>query len=261
MLNWSFRFRWVECQLEALRKCKRKSAIDKVLSQLPKNLHEQYQRDLANIPEEDEESALTLLKWLAFPQRKLRVEEVADLIAVDWDVDEPFFDPDDRLRDPSLVIGLCGSLIRTDKNPEGFNSFGEKEEVTTLTTSHSTVLDFLTSEALKVGTLPEARLSRATVNLQMATSCLGYLNTLFTTEKEMTQLNRDKMTEYPCARLAAEYWDDYYREVVKDTKEKVDLTQINEMVISLFDNKEKLLKWVQVRVLSELAVCTDDLLV
>ena len=63
-------FRWVDCQLQAIRQCGKKKQLRKTLATLPKDLDEQYRRDLENINDLDAEDALKLLQWLAFPQRK-----------------------------------------------------------------------------------------------------------------------------------------------------------------------------------------------
>ena len=63
-------FRWVECQLQAIRKCKRPAEVKKALKTLPKNLHEVYARELAKVDESAMQDVLRLLEWLAFPLRK-----------------------------------------------------------------------------------------------------------------------------------------------------------------------------------------------
>ncbi len=63
-------FRWVECQLQAVRKCRKPAEVRKTLKTLPRNLHEVYARDLAKIDESASQDVLRLLEWLAFPQQK-----------------------------------------------------------------------------------------------------------------------------------------------------------------------------------------------
>ncbi len=63
-------FRWVECQLQAVRKCRKPAEVRKTLTALPKNLHEVYARDLAKVDESASQDVLRLLEWLAFPQQK-----------------------------------------------------------------------------------------------------------------------------------------------------------------------------------------------
>lgn len=62
-------FRWVDCQLQAIRKCKTPAELNKTLKTLPKDVHEQYTRELASITY-GSQSALKILQWLTYPQRK-----------------------------------------------------------------------------------------------------------------------------------------------------------------------------------------------
>lgn len=205
------------------------------MTRLPKDLHEQYTRDLAGIPEDDAEDALKLLKWLAFPLRKLRLEEAVDMLAVDLDGEYPVFDVAARMIQPELVLELCGSLIRTDIDTNGRDHLGDVATVTTLTTSHATVLDFLSSQPIKVGNLPEVVLTKPAVAMQMAEVCLGYLHSLFELGVEMTE---DSLRTYPFARLCAEYWDDFYRMAMEDDHVNglLSRTRLNTMVIRLLNS-------------------------
>ncbi|KAF8524446.1 hypothetical protein JB92DRAFT_3093811 [Gautieria morchelliformis] len=59
-------FRWVACQLDALGKCRTSAAVEAALQTLPRTLYETYDKILLNIQEEDRQSALKVLQWLAF---------------------------------------------------------------------------------------------------------------------------------------------------------------------------------------------------
>ena len=63
-------FRWVECQLDAVRKCRKPGDVRKTLKTLPRNLHEVYARDLAKVDMSASQDMVRLLEWLAFPQQK-----------------------------------------------------------------------------------------------------------------------------------------------------------------------------------------------
>ena len=63
-------FRWVECQLQAVRRCRKPVEVRKVLKTLPRDLHEVYARDLAKVDDNASEDVVRLLEWLAFPQRR-----------------------------------------------------------------------------------------------------------------------------------------------------------------------------------------------
>lgn len=63
-------FRWVDCQLQAIRECRKAAEVRKALKTLPGNLHEIYARDLAKVQKSASQDVLRLLDWVAFPQRK-----------------------------------------------------------------------------------------------------------------------------------------------------------------------------------------------
>lgn len=61
-------FRWVDCQLQAIRKCKTPAELENTLATLPKDVYEQYAREIANIS--NSQIALKILQWLTYSQRK-----------------------------------------------------------------------------------------------------------------------------------------------------------------------------------------------
>lgn len=63
-------FRLVDCQLQAISKCKKPADLNKTLNTLPKDLHQQYARELAGIADTSSQDALKILQCLTFPQRK-----------------------------------------------------------------------------------------------------------------------------------------------------------------------------------------------
>jgi hypothetical protein len=75
------RFRWVTCQLEALKRSL-PSAIRRALDHLPESLDETYDRILKGIPQESQEYAQHLFQCVAEAIRPLRVEELADILAI-----------------------------------------------------------------------------------------------------------------------------------------------------------------------------------
>ena len=59
-------------------------------------------------------------------------------------------------------------------------------------------------------------------------------------------LDDDNIIYYPLARLSAELWDDFYREVVASSgKSTVDMKRVNTLVMRLFASRETMLKWIQ----------------
>lgn len=172
----------------------------------------------------------------------MRLEEIIDLLAVDWEEDEPAFYDENKIEFPDALLSSCGSLVTTHIEKTGMNHLGEVvEQVGTLTTSHNTVREYLTLQPLKVGDQAEVKLDKAEVNLQMALTCLGYLRTLFNCGEELTE---ELLKTYPCARHCAQYWDDYYREAIKSPDHALDMSKANQMVIGMMDDSASLLKMV-----------------
>ncbi|KAH9996168.1 hypothetical protein BJV74DRAFT_295552 [Russula compacta] len=76
-------FRWVYCQLEILRHCLPPS-LRHILTELPETLDETYERILQEIPKANREYAHRLLQCLTVAVRPLYVEELAEVLAVDF---------------------------------------------------------------------------------------------------------------------------------------------------------------------------------
>src|SRR6266705_6446979 len=77
------RFRWVFCQLEALRHCLPPS-VRQMLEELPETLDETYERVLREINKAKREHAHRLLQCLTVAVRPLRIAELAEVLAVDF---------------------------------------------------------------------------------------------------------------------------------------------------------------------------------
>ena len=63
-------FRWAECQLQAVRKCRKPAEVRKTLRTLPRDLYEVYARELAKVDDTVSQDVFKLLEWLAFSQRR-----------------------------------------------------------------------------------------------------------------------------------------------------------------------------------------------
>lgn len=171
------------------------------------------------------------------------IQEVADMLAVDLGSDPPVFDEENRMPRPEDVVKLCGSLVRIDTIPNGRNSLGKIAKMRTLTAAHASVVDFLKAQPVLIGPQAETSFTRGTVNLKMAETCVTYL--LYFVDGKVT-LSHDNIMQYPFARLSAELWGDFYREVVTSSgEEKVDMTRLNTLAMRLFSSPEIILKWVQ----------------
>src|ERR1700688_2980888 len=84
----SYRFRWIVCQLETLMNTL-PSAIRRALDDLPQGLDETYDHILQSIPQARQKFARRLFACLAESFRPLHVEELAEILAIEFDAGTP----------------------------------------------------------------------------------------------------------------------------------------------------------------------------
>src|SRR6266404_7147307 len=133
------RFRLVFCQLEVLRHCF-PANLRHVLEELPKSLDETYKRILKQIDNANRVHAYRLLQCLLVAIRPLRVEELAEVLAVDFNAGgTPKLNTNWRWEDhEEAVLSACSSLVSV--------IIDDGHRVVQF--SHFSVKEFLTSDRL-----------------------------------------------------------------------------------------------------------------
>jgi hypothetical protein len=167
------------------------------LNDLPKTLDETYGRTLLNIDDEKREFAQRLFRCLAVSIRPLRVDELAEILAIQFDeVASPTFNAAWRPENAEeAVISACSSLI----------AIVAREGHQVVQFSHFSVKEYLTSERLKTAdeglsyyhVLPE---SAHTTLAHAGLSVLLHLD---------DKIDRDTITYFPLAPYAARHWVDH----------------------------------------------------
>ena len=207
------RFRWVTCQLEALR-LSLPSAIRRALDHLPESLDETYDRILKGIPWGRQEYAQHLFQCVAESIRPLRVEELADILAIEFEAEElPRYHmnwrPDDSEEE---VLSICSSLI-TIVDIDGSR---------VVRFSHFSVKEYLTSERRANGGngLSRYHILPDSAHAILAKASLSVLLALD------DQADKDTMKNFPLAVYAARYWADHARlhgvpSIIKDGMERL----------------------------------------
>ena len=164
------RFRWVFCQLEILRDCLPPS-VRRTLDELPESLDETYERILKEIKKPNRDHARRLLSCLVAAVRPLRVEELAEVLTVDFEdkTGIPTLNPKWRWEDQEqALLTSCSSLIAVvDTGHSRVVQF-----------SHFSVGDFLTSDRLATSTSDVSRyhIIPEPAHTVMAQACLGSLH-------------------------------------------------------------------------------------
>lgn len=221
----SSRFRWVDCQLDALKKCRSPTTLQKALKNLPKTLYGTYDRILAAISEDDRQDALNLLQWLAFSVRTISLDEAVEVLATDPDaVGVPLFDPYRGLRDPRDILTICSSLVSitpvvllgyTESNG-GDQSYDEERNLlrtvrnttrfphmATVKLAHFSVGEYLTSDYFREGNtgILFYHFDKEIANTFIAKTCVAYL-----LQFDTYCVTHDTEKTYPLFDYAAQHW-------------------------------------------------------
>ncbi|KAH9034816.1 hypothetical protein EDB85DRAFT_959522 [Lactarius pseudohatsudake] len=193
-------FRWVFCQLDRLRRCL-PSRIRRALEELPSTLDATYERTLLDIDEENWAFAHRLFQCITVASRPLRVEELAEFLAFDFDNgddgDNNFkFDADWRPDDPDhAVLSTCSSLI----------SVANVGDTTVVQFSHFSVKEFLTSTRIARGRLSRFHIRLEPAHLMTARACIAILLRLD------GSANKATIRDLPLAFYAAQYLIDHVK--------------------------------------------------
>ena len=171
--------------------------IRRALDNLPESLDETYDRILQSISRERRELAQHLFQCLAESIRPLRVEELADILAIDFEAGAtPKYHmnwrPENSEED---VLSICSSLITiVDMDGSRIARF-----------SHFSVKEYLTSERLaNAGNgLHKYHILSHSAHTVLAKSSLSVLLALD------DQVDKDNMKNFPLAIYAARYWVDH----------------------------------------------------
>src|SRR5258708_4254245 len=195
----SFRFRWVFCQLETLRHCLPPS-VRRTLDELPESLDETYERILKEMKKSNKRLAQSVLQCLVVAIRPLRVEELAEVLAVDFDDAEgiPRLKPDWRWEDQELaLLSACSSLI----------AIVQAGNSRVVQFAHFSVKEFLTSSRLGTasGEVKAYHIDLEPAHAILGQACLGLLLQI------QVDIEGHTPEDHPLARYAAEHWTTHAR--------------------------------------------------
>ena len=198
VLTHSRRFQYAACQLDRLRRSFPVS-IESFLNDLPRSLDDTYGRTLLGIDEEKRKYTQCLLRCLTVSIRPLRVEELAEIIAVRFDEAAILtFNPKWRQPDPKeAVLSACSSLV----------SIVDIAGSQIVQFSHFSIKEFLTSERLAKAEPPLScyHISPERAHTTLARASLSVLLHLD------NKVDRDAIGHLPLAPYAAQHWIDHAR--------------------------------------------------
>jgi len=170
-----------------------------ILNELPQTLDETYERILQEIPKSNRVHAHRLLQCLTIAVRPLRVEELAEVLAVDFGTTGgiPKLNEDLRWEDQEqAVLSACSSLIAVVMD-------GGSRVVQF---SHFSVKEFLTSDRLATSTIEASHYHHILLGPShtiMAQACLSVLLRLD------SHINKDSIWDFPLVRYASRHFGDH----------------------------------------------------
>ena len=181
------------CQLEILRQCLPPS-VRHTLAELPETLDETYERILSEIPKSNRVHAHRLLQCLTVAFRPLEVQELAEVLAVDFGTPGgiPELKEDLRWEDQEqAVLSACSSLISV-VGPEGYR---------VVQFSHFSVKEFLTSDRLATSKIANHHIHLKDAHAIMAQACLSVLLRL--------DYDTKGIISFPLAQYATDYFGNH----------------------------------------------------
>ena len=198
-------FRWASCQIQALKDCHTVAELEDAICCLPATLEETYERALSIIDERRKEPIRNVLRWLCFSARPVRLEEIAEVMAIDFTAKpQPSYDPRKRLIDAERFFQSYSSLVHVLRIKTKARDFRE------LKLAHLSVRDFLVSQKIRVSSISYFAIDSLSAHTSIAQTCLIYLRQF---DKPLELVARPPES-YSLARYAAKHWPHHVQEVV-----------------------------------------------
>ena len=185
--------------METLRHCL-PSSVRRTLDELPESLDGTYERILREIKKPHRDHALRLLQCLVVAIRPLRVEELAEVLAVDFEDAEvmPKLNASWRWEDQEqALLSSCSSLISIIDDDE--DDHGSRA----VQFSHFSVKEFLTSPRLAT---PNRDVSYYHINPERAHTIMAQACLCILLQSDDRFEHTGAGNKSPLARYAAEYW-------------------------------------------------------
>ena len=175
------------------------ASIRQTLDQLPKSLDDTYLRVLSQIPQANQAHAHRMLQCLVVAVRPLRVEELAELLAFEFDGapgEIPKYRPGLRVDDQTrAVLSTCSSLVTTIEERYGKRNRYSRWVVQF---SHFSVKEFLVSNRLTPlpGDISQYHIRLGPAHTTLTQACLGLL----------LHSDNDIIGDSPLTGYAARHW-------------------------------------------------------
>lgn len=167
-------FRWVECQVDAIRGCMKLGPLRRTLKSLPRTLDDTYTRILSSIPEDYVEDARRILSCLICSFHPLAIEEIADTVAIVAD-GETYYDVENRLSQSRDILSICSGLVTTAKSTRLTHLGFQHLPIEELRLAHFSVKEYLVAERTSSPQASLFVLDERRAHETLANLCIRYL--------------------------------------------------------------------------------------
>ena len=167
-------FRWIECQLDALKRCLKPVQLRKTLRSLPKTLDDTYARILEAVEEDYVEDVHRILSCLVYSFHPLAIQEVADIVGIRAS-GPVFYDVDYRLSEPRDILRICAGLVIIAKSIRITFRGDRHLPIEELRLAHFSVKEYLVSESVPSQRLSKFILEERKTQEMLANLCMRYL--------------------------------------------------------------------------------------
>ncbi|KAF9067409.1 ankyrin repeat-containing domain protein [Rhodocollybia butyracea] len=225
-------FRWVDCQVTVLERCKTPKSMREALKKLPNTLEETYTLAIDRMSKgEHVKDAGQLLMWLVYAFEPLSIAQVTEILAVD--LEDQTFDPDMRsleLENGTYEI-LDSTLITVDV-----------EKVVKL--AHNSVKEFLTQTHAEMHTSKMFKINEDLAHATICQTCVIYL-LQFNKEGILPEEEETFEELYPLGIYAAEHWASHMQNL---DDEVPDHKTAKDLVISLLKDSSQFtyVNWIRI---------------
>jgi ankyrin repeat protein len=223
------RFRWVACQIDALKNCLDYPRLQQALRNLPKTLDETYARILESIPKEHTAQTVTILNLLIWSDQTFNFYELVDAVATDVNED-PAFAPKNRMPVPRDILRLCSSLVSVAH-------MEDSPHIEMVQLAHFSVKEYLASN--HVSRAFNSLISEKVARSYLAKLCLTHIVSVSRLvlrdqpASSFADLKGRSGSKFPFATYSAQSWADYAREAIDEDE------SLFKLVMSFFLEKHK----------------------
>ena len=229
-----------------MKRCLKVSLIRQALRNLPKTLDDTYSRIFSGIDEAYREDAKSALIWLAFAERPLQLEELAEATVIHPSSNPPF-DPEERFPEPQNVLEILSSLVtvrslKEDPLHDSLGSYNWNDDdpcnnqndssdpgaSATITLAHYSVKEYLISDRIRNGADRFFAIMAPISHRFIAESCLHYI-LHYTNSYTMQGASTTGSNSLPLLGYARGYWSAHINSMPYE-----DQMELSSLVLKIF---------------------------